>query len=156
LGDVEIETNELYESLDILSEKDSLSNIEKKVIAKNKLIEHLTTKKNVNESQETKFVTNENLLHAVLANNFNILYSNTLSEEQKFELKTILDLSNEDLENKTTELKESILNQIGEIINESKDSEMVTKLSKVKDEVLKKETSKINYYRLTELKNGLN
>jgi len=33
---------------------------------------------------------------------------------------------------------------------------MVTKLSKVKDEVLKKETSKINYYRLTELKNGLN
>ena len=156
LGDIEIETNELYESLDILSEKDSLTNIEKKVIAKKKLIEHLTTKKEINESQETKFVTNENLLHAVLANNFNILYSNTLSEEQKFELKTILDLSNEDLENKTTELKESILNQIGEIINESKDSEMVTKLSKVKDEVLKKETSKINYYRLTELKNGLN
>ena len=156
LGDIEIETNELYESLDILSEKDSLTNIEKKVIAKKKLIEHLTTKKEINESQETKFVTNENLLHAVLANNFNILYSNTLSEEQKFELKTILDLSNEDLENKTTELKESILNQIGEIINESKDSEMVTKLSKVKDEVLKKEISKINYYRLTELKNGLN
>ena len=156
LGDIEINTNELYESLDILSEKDSLSNIEKKVIAKKKLIEHLTTKKDINESQETKFVTNENLLHAVLANNFNILYSNTLSEEQKIELKTILDLSNEDLENKTTELKESILNQIGEIINESKDSEMVTKLSKVKDEVLKKETSKINYYRLTELKNGLN
>ena len=57
---------------------------------------------------------------------------------------------------KSSTLKESILNQIGEIINESKDSEMVTKLSKVKDEVLKKETSKINYYRLTELKNGLN
>ena len=78
------------------------------------------------------------------------------NKKQKVELKTILDLSSEDLENKTTELKESILNQIGEIINESKDSEMVTKLSKVKDEVLKKETSKINYYRLTELKNGLN
>jgi hypothetical protein len=156
LNDIEIETNELYESLDILSEKDSLSNIEKKVIAKKKLVEHLTTKKDINESQETKFVANENLLHAVLANNFNVLYTNTLSEEQKVELKTILDLSSEDLENKTSELKESILNQIGDIINESKDSEMVTKLSKVKDEVLKKETSKINYYRLTELKNGLN
>jgi len=156
LGNIEIETNELYESLDILSEKDSLSNIEKKVIAKKKLVEHLTTKKDINKSQETKFVVNENLLHAVLANNFNVLYSNTLSEEQKIELKTILDLSSEDLENKTSELKESILNQIGEIISESKDSEMVTKLSKVKDEVLKKETSKINYYRLTELKNGLN
>ena len=156
LIDVQIETNVLYESLDILSEKDSLSNIEKKVIAKKKLVEHLTTKKDINESQETKFVANENLLHAVLANNFNVLYTNTLSEEQKIELKTILDLSSEDLENKTSELKESILNQIGDIINESKDSEMVTKLSKVKDEVLKKETSKINYYRLTELKNGLN
>jgi hypothetical protein len=32
LGSVEITTNELYESLDVLSEKDSLSNIEKKVL----------------------------------------------------------------------------------------------------------------------------
>ena len=139
-----------------LTEKETLNNIDKKIISKRKLIDHLTTKKDINESQETKFISNENLLHAVLANNFNVLYSNTLSEEQKVELKTILDLSSEDLENKTSELKESILNQIGDIINESKDSEMVTKLSKVKDEVLKKETSKINYYRLTELKNGLN
>jgi hypothetical protein len=41
-------------------------------------------------------------------------------------------------------------------MNESTDSDVVKKLSSVKDEVLKKETSKLNYYRLTELKNGLN
>ena len=156
LKNVEINENEIYSALDQLTEKETLNNIDKKIISKRKLIDHLTTKKDINESQETKFIANENLLHAVLANNFNVLYSNTLSEEQKVELKTILDLSSEDLENKTSELKESILNQIGDIINESKDSEMVTKLSKVKDEVLKKEISKINYYRLTELKNGLN
>jgi succinate dehydrogenase flavin-adding protein (antitoxin of CptAB toxin-antitoxin module) len=81
---------------------------------------------------------------------------NTLSEEQRTELKTILDLNETDLETKTTELKESLLDKIGTLINESTDSDMIKKLSTVKDEVLKKETSKLNYYRLTELKNGLN
>ena len=72
LGDEEVKTNELYESLDILSEKDSLSNIEKKVIAKKKLVEHLTSKKEINESKEITLVPNETLLNAVLANNFKI------------------------------------------------------------------------------------
>jgi succinate dehydrogenase flavin-adding protein (antitoxin of CptAB toxin-antitoxin module) len=134
-----------------------LSNLEKKIVAKKKLIEHLTKKKSVEKIIESKVYTaNENLLHAVLANNFNVLYTNTLSEEQKTELKTILDLNDTDLKTKTTELKESLLDKIGTLINESTDSDMVKKLSSVKDEVLKKETSKLNYYRLTELKNGLN
>jgi succinate dehydrogenase flavin-adding protein (antitoxin of CptAB toxin-antitoxin module) len=154
--DVQVESNELYDNIDQLLEDDNLNNIDKKVIAKLKLVEHLTTKKeNVVESSKSHTV-NENLLHAVLANNFNVLYTNTLSEEQKTELKTILDLNDTDLKTKTTELKESLLDKIGTLINESTDSDMVKKLSSVKDEVLKKETSKLNYYRLTELKNGLN
>jgi succinate dehydrogenase flavin-adding protein (antitoxin of CptAB toxin-antitoxin module) len=154
--DVQVESNELYDNIDQLLEDDNLNNIDKKVIAKLKLVEHLTTKKeNVVESSKLHTV-NENLLHAVLANNFNVLYTNTLSEEQKTELKTILDLNDTDLKTKTTELKESLLDKIGTLMNESTDSDMVKKLSSVKDEVLKKETSKLNYYRLTELKNGLN
>jgi succinate dehydrogenase flavin-adding protein (antitoxin of CptAB toxin-antitoxin module) len=153
--DVQVESNELYDNIDQLLEDDNLNNIDKKVIAKLKLVEHLTTKKeNVVESSKSHTV-NENLLHAVLANNFNVLYTNTLSEEQKTELKTILDLNDIDLKTKTTELKESLLDKIGTLINESTDSDVVKKLSSVKDEVLKKETSKLNYYRLTELKNGL-
>jgi succinate dehydrogenase flavin-adding protein (antitoxin of CptAB toxin-antitoxin module) len=154
--DVQVESNELYDNIDQLLEDDNLNNIDKKVISKLKLVEHLTTKKeNVVESSKLHTV-NENLLHAVLANNFNVLYTNTLSEEQKTELKTILDLNDIDLKTKTTELKESLLDKIGTLMNESTDSDMVKKLSSVKDEVLKKETSKLNYYRLTELKNGLN
>jgi succinate dehydrogenase flavin-adding protein (antitoxin of CptAB toxin-antitoxin module) len=154
--DVQVESNELYDNIDQLLEDDNLNNIDKKVIAKLKLVEHLTTKKeNVVESSKSHTV-NENLLHAVLANNFNVLYTNTLSEEQKSELKTILDLNDTDLKTKTTELKESLLDKIGTLMNESTDSDVVKKLSSVKDEVLKKETSKLNYYRLTELKNGLN
>jgi hypothetical protein len=156
VSDMQIESNELYDNIDQLLEDDNLNNIDKKVIAKLKLVEHLTTKKeNVVETSKT-YTVNENLLHAVLANNFNVLYTNTLSEEQRIELKTILDLNETDLETKTTELKESLLDKIGTLINESTDSDMIKKLSTVKDEVLKKETSKLNYYRLTELKNGLN
>jgi hypothetical protein len=156
LGDVEIETNELYESLDMLSEKDSLSNIEKKVIAKKKLVEHLTTKKEIIESKETSLVPNETLLNAVLANNFNVLYSNTLSESQKEELKNILSISYDDLITKSNELAESVLSKVDSLLIESNDSELKIKLDNVKKEVNGMSPSKYNYYRLTELKNGLN
>jgi hypothetical protein len=156
LGDIDIQTNGLYESLDALSEKDSLSNIEKKVIAKKKLVEHLTTKKDIQESKGSTLVPNESLLQAVLANNFNVLYSNTLSESQKEELKSILSIPQEELSTKTEELKESIINQVSTLLSESNDTDLTNKLSKVKDEVTQMTTSKYNYYRLTELKNGLN
>jgi hypothetical protein len=156
LGNVEINENELYTTLDTLLENETLNNIDKKVIAKKKLVEHLTTKKEIKESEKSTYSANENLLHTVLANNFNVLYSNTLNESQKEELKNILSMSNDELNTKTTELKESILTQVETILTESKDVEFNNKLNSVKNEVQSMDTSKINYYRLTELKNGLN
>ena len=156
LGEIEINENELYATLDTLLENETLNNIDKKVIAKKKLVEHLTTKKEIKESEKSTYSANENLLHTVLANNFNVLYSNTLNESQKEELKNILSMSNDELNNKTTELKESILTQVETILTESKDLEFNNKLNSVKNEVQSMDTSKINYYRLTELKNGLN
>jgi hypothetical protein len=155
LENVEITSNDLYESLDMLSEKDSLSNIEKKVIAKRKLIEHLTTKKEICESKGTTTISNENLLNAVLANNFNVLYSNTLTESQKDELKNILSISYDELISKSNELSESIINQVSTLISESIDTDLANKLNAVKDEVSKMSPSRYNYYRLIELKNGL-
>ena len=156
LGNEEVITNELYGSLDILSEKDSLSNIEKKVIAKKKLVEHLTTKKEITESKETTLVPNETLLNAVLANNFNALYSNTLSESQKEELKNILSISYDDLITKSNELAESVIKQVSTLLSESNDTDLSNKLKAVKDEVTQMYPSRYNYYRLNELKNGLN
>jgi hypothetical protein len=156
LSDVEIQPNELYESLDMLSEKDSLSNIEKKVIAKKKLVEHLTTKKEIKESKETTIVPNETLLNAVLANNFNVLYNQTLSESQKEELKNILSIPYEELLTKTSELKESVINQVSTLLSESNETDLSNKLKAVKDEVIQMQPSRYNYYRLNELKNGLN
>jgi len=156
LNDVEIQPNELYESLDMLSEKNSLSNIEKKVIAKQKLVNYLTTKKNITESKDSTLVSNETLLNAVLANNFNVLYTNTLSESQKEELKNILSIPYDELINKSNELAESVINQVSTLISESNDTDLSTKLKEVKDEVTQMYPSRYNYYRLNELKNGLN
>lgn len=157
LSDIEIVKNELYESLDVLSEPDKLSNIEKKVFAKKKLVEHLTSKKEINESKETTtLVPNENLLNAVLANNFNVLYSNTLSESEKDELKNILSISYEEILNKTSELKESVINQVSTLLSESNDVDLSNKLNTVKNEVIQMSPSRYNYFRLNELKNGLN
>lgn len=156
IGDVKYETNEIYECLDILSQKPNLNNLDQKVTAKKKLIDHLKTKKQITESKDSTYTANENLLHAVLANNFNILYNNTLNENQKEELKNILSLSNEDVELKMKELKESILTKVDSLLSESKENELVDKLTNVKNEVNQTKPSKLNYFRLTELKNGLN
>ena len=91
-----------------------------------------------------------------MANNFNVLYSNTLSEEQKDELKNILSISHDDLITKSNELQESIIDKATKLLSESSDSEFQTKLNKVVEEVKKMTPTKYNYYRLTELKNGLN
>lgn len=152
----DIYESEVYEALDALTEDDTLSNIESKVKSKTKLVEHLTTKKEANQTNEGVVVPNESLLQAVLTNNFNVLYSNTLSESQKEELKNILAIPYDELSSKTTELKESIVNQVGTILSESNDTDLTTKLNKVKDEVQSMKLSRYNYYRLTELKNGLN
>jgi hypothetical protein len=155
LGDVSSENNELYESLDQLFAKDTLSNIENKVIARKKLVEHLTKKKDVTIKDNEPFTVNESLLYGVLANNFNVLYSNTLNEEQKKDFKDIMSLSNDELVIKTAELKEGINNKIESLLVESNDKEMNEKLNKVKQEVNTKEISRLNYFRLVELKNGL-
>mgnify|MGYP003330375943 CR=1 FL=1 len=156
LGDVKIENNELYECLDVISQKNTLSNIEEKVVAKKKLVEHLTKKKETKVKEDTKVITNESLLHTILASNFNVLYSNMLNEEQQKELKNILDMSYSDVLEKTSELREGVLNQVNSLLTESTDSEIKSKLENVKKEIIEMLPSKYNYYRLTELKNGLN
>lgn len=156
IGDIEYEKNEIYECLDILSQKSTLNNLDQKVVAKKKLIDHLRTKKETQKIENTSYTINEQLLYAVLVNNFNVLYKKTLSENEQSELKEILSISQENLNEKTNELKESIFEKINTLLTESTDDELNSKLNKVKEEVKTKGTSRINYYRLLELKNGLN
>lgn len=155
LSSITTESNSIYDNLDVLSENDTLLNIDKKVIAKKELIKHLTTKKTNDLSENVVYTQNENLLYAVLANNFNVLYNNTLNEEEKNELKEILSFSYDDLQTKTTELKENVVTDINKLISESNSTELAQKLNDVLNEVNKMEISKMNYYKLKQLKNGL-
>mgnify|MGYP000158858622 CR=1 FL=1 len=67
----------------------------------------------------------------------------------------ILDINGEELLTKTSELKETILSKVTNILSESKDADLETKLKSVRNEVTSMTPSKYNYYRLTQLKNGL-
>lgn len=156
IGDIETKYIAVYDYVDSLLEEDSLLNIESKVISKKELVNYLTTKKEVNESKQNSYSENERLLHSVLANNFNVLYNNTLNEEQKNELKNIISLNDEEVQVKTKELKETILNKVNTLISESSDENLKNKLNKVLDEVNSTTPSKYNFYKLKELENGLN
>lgn len=151
LDDITIEENKIYDALDQLLDIDSLKNIEKKVIAKKKIVEVVTTEKKKDVNESTEFTKNESLLHTVMANNFNAYYEEVLSEEEQIEFKTILSMSKEDLEKEVTTIKETILSKIDGLLNESSDDTLKTKLSDVKKQVNGEGTTKYSYYKLKNL-----
>jgi len=153
VGEVEIIPNVIYENLDILSERRKLSNIEDKVVAKKILKEHLIFEKEDNSVDS--FTLNENLLHTVMTNNFNLLYSNLLSEEEQTELQGILKMSTEELSNSIGELKEEILTNVETLLSENKSPELTEKLNNVKTELDDIQPTKYNYFRIKTLKDNL-
>lgn len=155
LGDVVINENELYSNLDILSQNDTLRNLDKKVNGRMKLIEHLMTKKEIVEETNTSFTVNENFLHNVLTNNFNVLYDNTLNEEQKNELKKILEISENELVNNFNTLKEEVTSKMNKMISEEHNIDLKVKLITSISEVKQMKPTKYNYYKLQQLKNGI-
>lgn len=155
LGDVVINENELYSNLDILSQNDTLRNLDKKVNGRMKLIEHLMTKKEIVEETNASFTVNENFLHNVLTNNFNVLYDYTLNEEQKNELKKILEISENELVNNFNTLKEEVTNKMNKMISEEHNIDLKEKLITSISEARQMKPTKYNYYKLQQLKNGI-
>jgi len=153
LIDTNVESNKLYESLDRLSTEDKLGNISEKVIAKKFLVEHLTTSK-VSDTLKVETGVNESLLNSVLTNNFNISFDKTLSEEDKTKLKGILSITNEDLNTKFGELKESINGTLDSLVES--DNGFTSKSDEVKKEINEMTQTKYNLYRLEELLENLN
>jgi hypothetical protein len=155
IGDVQIKNISVYDSLDCLMEEDNLLNIENKVKAKIDLVNYLTSKKEIVETTIKSHSKNENLLYAVLANNFNVLYDSSLNENEKNELKNVLSLNHDDLEKSIKDLKESVNDKISKLLSESSETELNDKLNKVKNEIQEMNTSRVNYIRLKQLKSDL-
>jgi len=156
LMDVVVENNELYSCLDILSENESITNLLKKIEAREKLVDFLTTKKEKVAIEESSVkIENEKLLNTVLVNNFNIKYGDFLTGEDKNVFENIVSMSNEDLINETNTIKSELTNKIESLLNESTDDSMIKKLNDVKSEINQKEITKFNYFKLIELRKGL-
>jgi hypothetical protein len=152
--DFQITNEELYSHLDVLLEEDNIRNIDKKIISKKYLVNYLTTKREIEETEETVDTINENLLNTVLVTNFNIYYDSLLNEEEKNTLKSIINMSDDEVGEKFEILKEDISTRLNNLIIESS-GELKEKLEITKSELYLMDKTKLNYYKLTELKNGL-
>lgn len=155
LDNVVIEENKTYDALDQLLDIDTLRNLDKKVIAKKSIVNFITTEKPTHVAEyvteSTEFTGNELLLHTIMTNNFNSYYDTALNEEEKTELRNILSMDSDELNNKVETLKENILNKISTLVTESKDDTLIVKLNDVKEQVKNTEVSKYSFYKL----NGL-
>jgi len=155
IGSVNVLENEVYSNLDILSEVNSLKSIDKKIIARKGLLEHLMKKKSTPDITSTKIIENTVLLHNVLINNFNVLYGNTLNEDEKAQLTEILSISDEDLKSKFTSLQEEVTTKMEKLVIEEKNNELKDKLNLALTESKSMNVTKFNYYKLQQLKKGL-
>jgi len=156
LKDVVVESNSLYNDLDILSEETNMHNVASKIDARENLISYLMTEKKIDVSEKPSVqIENHSLLNAVLVNNFNIKYADFLNEEQKETFNKIVTMSNEDLINEMKSIKKELNNKLETLLKESTEESVTSKLKSVKSEVDKSDFSRYNYYKLTELKNGL-
>lgn len=156
LKEVVVESNSLYNDLDILSEETNMHNIASKIDARENLMSHLLKdkKKEVFEKPSVQ-IENHSLLNTVLVNNFNIKYGDFLNEEQKETFNKIVSMTNEELINEMNSVKKELNNKLDSLLKESTEDSVTSKLTNVKLEVEKSEVSKFNYYKLIELKNGL-
>ncbi len=133
---IQINENEIYKILDLLSEEDNLLNLDKKILAKKNLTNHLLRKKEKQEDVNSPKIVNENMLFAVLSNNFNNTFQSSLSESEQKEFKEIMMIKEDELKIKVKDLKENIFFKIDSIISESGNNlELITKLNDVKKEV---------------------
>jgi len=156
MGDVlDVENNEIYEHLDTLLYGDRLGNLGEKLQAKSKLVEHLIKPKKTDIDLVENYSTNERLLYAVMVNSFNEKFSTNLTEEEKQELKVILNLNKNELKIKINELKENVLTKIDKLLSESNNNDLEIKLTDVINEVNQMDYTKFNYYKLNRLQSDI-
>lgn len=152
---INVAENVIYQYLDIITEDDTLKNIDRKINARKKLVEHLTTVKEPISTEPIPVVENETLLHSILANNFNVLYGSTLSEDEQKQLKQIIEITPKELDDNFKSLQENVVSKMTNMITEEKNEDLKSKLIIASNEAKQMKPTKYNYYKLQQLINGL-
>jgi len=156
LTENEANENELYDALDQLLDVKNIRNLDKKLVAKKKVVDFLTTEKiNVDEVKSNNYTLNEALLSTILINNFNNKYADVLSEDDKKEFKEIVSLTNKEVEENINILRETLKEKIENLLTENKDNNIKTKLEEVKQRVDEMDYSRLSYYKIKQLEKDL-
>jgi len=143
--------NTLYENLDILIFENNALDIEKRIEAKKNVLKCLTETKK-------EFVTESKIPNSLLINlatkKFNEKFSNlTESDKKKFK-----DLFNKDinkLENEMTSLVEEVTGKLDNLISETEDKNLLSKLEETRKKISESKTNKVSFYKIKELNKTL-
>lgn len=146
LKDTVISESNIYSNIDTLIYNDSIKNLEtvlecKRQIKNTLMIESKVEK--LKESVNLPLSTLTKIYESTLKNKLN------LNETELSELVSIKKLTNEEINNEISTLKESVISKLKTTINESKDGELNTK---VQDTINKINNSKIDHYNLYKLR----
>ena len=144
--------NEIYDNLDNIIFNDSIKNIEsiiesKKILTKNMLKEG---------GEKLGKTINPKVLSHVLSKNYGKAYNEKLSESQKEILKNTILMTENNLDNEFTNIKDIVLTKLNSLIKESKDDNLTVKLVETKNKITTLKTSKKSYIQVRGLLEDLN
>ena len=151
IEDVQDIPNTIYTKLDNLIFNESVKSIEKNLKNKRDLLEHLTREdknKPVNKTVATS------ILSTILTRKFNEKYS-SLSEEDKSKLKNLLSLDSNELQTKIVELKESALNRLNTLKEDTQDSTMQNKIQEVCESITNSDINASSILKIENLNKSL-
>lgn len=146
----EIKTKNNYEDIDNVFSKNILS-LENKIKSKNIIIENLKNKDNSEE--DLKNVTINEMVQ--IANKTVKNYLESLSENEKRKLESILLESDEKLKIKYEVIKEDVVDKLMDLKSQETDNEIKSKITETIEKVETEKYDKLNYFKLQELNRNL-
>jgi len=148
---VENDTSEnIYESIDNLFSNNVLK-IDNKIKSRKLISENLQKEKKViSESHNVPLSSVISIANKTVSN-----YISSLNENDKKELISLLNRNDCDLKDEYTQLKESSIHKLNQVISEEKDVEVMKKINETIQRVSNEKFDKLNYYRLKKLNENL-
>jgi succinate dehydrogenase flavin-adding protein (antitoxin of CptAB toxin-antitoxin module) len=141
-----ITSDNLYESIDGLFSSNVLK-IDNKIKSRKLISENLQKEKQViNESPNVPLSSVISIANKTVSN-----YISSLNESDRKELVSLLNRNDCDLKDEYTQLKESSILKLNQVISEEKDLEVTKKINETIQRVSNEKFDKLNYYRLKKL-----
>jgi G:T/U-mismatch repair DNA glycosylase len=141
-----------YSDIDFVIYDNKITNLEKVLESKKNIKKVISTKKQ-NTMTESVNIPLSSMLK-IATNTFNNQYS-TISEEEKNELKSLLSMGKKEIEKEFNSLKESVISKLKNTLNESDDTEMVSKVSLTINKINESKADLVSLYKLKQLEQGL-